>query len=119
MPQLINICPDGALQDNQSVKFTIPAAKFDREGMLIRKDGCYHAYYNECAHICLPLDWEDNDFFSLDFKRLVCKNHGAEFEPSTGLCTAGPCTGAFLKPIAVLIKDGGVFAKIEDGAFAP
>lgn len=112
MPQLIKICPDDAIKDNQSVKFTIPTAKFDREGMLVRQDGRYHAYYNECAHIALPLDWGDNDFFSLDFKRLVCKNHGAEFEPTTGLCIAGPCTGASLKRIEVVVQDRVVFAII-------
>ena len=112
MASKLKICAAGDLRDNQSIKFTISAEPDPREGFLIRHEGKLTAYYNECAHISLPLDWGDNDFFSLDFRTLVCKNHGAEFQPESGLCVAGPCKGAALKKIEIIEKDGTIFALI-------
>lgn len=110
----IKICAASELSENKSIKFIIPGNKFDRDGFVIHKDGKLHAYYNECPHIGIALDWNDNDFFSLDLKSLVCKNHGAEFVPQSGKCTAGPCVGANLKPIDVMIENNEVFAITVD-----
>ncbi len=100
----LSICKISDLGENQSVKFKIPLEKFDREGLAVNRGGTFFAYYNECPHIGLPLDWDDNDFFSLDMTSLVCKNHGAFFTPESGECTAGPCRDKGLKPIAVLVE---------------
>lgn len=105
----------GAVSDFQiarSLKFTIPAKPFPREGFVVRHGKNFTAYYNECAHISLPLDWDDNDFFGLDGKSLVCKNHGAEFRPEDGVCITGPCKGATLKKIDITVEDGIVYALI-------
>lgn len=40
---------------------------------------------------------------------LVCANHGALFEDDTGLCTHGPCEGAYLNPVEIEIRDGAVY----------
>jgi len=109
----IKICNKSDIQNNKSVKFTIPGKKFDRDGFLIMVKDELHAYYNECPHIGLTLDWEDNDFFSLDFSRLVCKNHGAVFQPETGSCNQGPCEGAALKQIDVIVENDIVYAKLS------
>lgn len=114
MTREILIGDAAALVENASIKFVIPTHKYDREGLAVRRGGKVFAYYNECAHIPLPLDWGDGDFFSKDFSRLVCKNHGAEFVPETGECTLGPCTGAELKKIPVILKDGKLYALVED-----
>jgi nitrite reductase/ring-hydroxylating ferredoxin subunit len=100
---VIRICRASHLTENKTVKFVIPQEKFDREGFALCKDGKFFAYYNECAHINLPLDWNDNDFFALDFESVVCKNHGAQFRLDDGVCTIGPCTGAALKAIPITI----------------
>ena len=112
MTQKQKICTAQDLGDNQSFKFAIPAEPDPREGFLIRHEGKLKAYYNECSHISLPLDWGDNDFFALDFTTLVCKNHGAEYQPESGLCVAGPCKGAALKKIEIVEEDGAIFALI-------
>lgn len=113
MPLKLKICAAGDLSANQSLKFAIPAKPDSREGFVVRHDGGLYAYYNECAHIPLPLDWGDNDFFSLDLTTLVCKNHGAEYRPESGVCVAGPCKGAGLKKITVVEEDGMIFGLIE------
>lgn len=40
---------------------------------------------------------------------IVCTNHGAMFEAETGLCTFGPCEGAYLDRVDVSVRDGDVF----------
>lgn len=109
----IRIGTSAELKENSSLKFVIPTPKYDREGFAIRRQGRIYAYYNECAHISLPLDWNDGDFFSADHEYLVCKNHGAEFIPESGECTLGPCRGASLKPIPIIERGGDLFAQIH------
>ncbi|MCP5463899.1 MAG: Rieske (2Fe-2S) protein [Deltaproteobacteria bacterium] len=109
----ISICKDEELQNNQSKKFTIEEPRFDREAFVFKKDNTLYAYYNECPHIGLALDFDDNDFFSEDQTKLVCKNHGAEFNPCDGLCTMGPCADTSLKAISVAIEDGVIVATIS------
>ena len=40
---------------------------------------------------------------------ILCTNHGAMFEADTGLCTHGPCEGAYLNPLEVRVEDGEVY----------
>ena len=49
----------------------------------------------------LPLDWGDEDFLTDDKKFILCKNHGALYDPKTGLCVAGPCAGESLEKVEV------------------
>ena len=42
-------------------------------------------------------------------EQLVCHKHGARFECGDGVCTAGPCRGDALEPIAVAVRDGSVY----------
>jgi nitrite reductase/ring-hydroxylating ferredoxin subunit len=39
---------------------------------------------------------------------IQCSSHGALFEIDTGLCLAGPCPGARLRPIELRIERGYV-----------
>jgi nitrite reductase/ring-hydroxylating ferredoxin subunit len=36
---------------------------------------------------------------------LVCANHGAKFEPHTGVCVGGPCVGKRLQLVAEMTGD--------------
>lgn len=111
--QKIKICAIDDIRDNESVKFSLPNPKGEREGFLIKIKGEWRAYYNECPHVGLSLDWDDSDFFSADFTRLVCKNHGAQFLPHDGACVAGPCAGVGLKVIPVFVEKNIVYTTTE------
>jgi nitrite reductase/ring-hydroxylating ferredoxin subunit len=63
----------------------------------------------------LSLDWVDNHFFTEDKRYLICANHGATYEPATGECVWGPCTGAFLQSVPLAIRDKTIFAFCPDG----
>jgi nitrite reductase/ring-hydroxylating ferredoxin subunit len=58
----------------------------------------------------MSMDWVDNRFFSEDKRYLICANHGATYEPTTGECVWGPCYGAFLQSITLRISAGKVHA---------
>ena len=67
------------------------------------------AYENLCRHLPITLDYGDGEFFSNDGSLFVCQTHGAFYEPKTGLCVAGPCTGASLIPLKIELTDEEIF----------
>ncbi len=87
--KLLKIAATQELQEGQSVKFEIDRKDRKTEAFVIKKNGKYYSYLNLCRHWSVGLDFDDNDFFSEDKAWLVCKNHGAIYEPVTGICEGG------------------------------
>ncbi|HEV8132640.1 MAG TPA: Rieske 2Fe-2S domain-containing protein [Acidobacteriota bacterium] len=102
------ICHTSDLRNGQSLKFQFPTGIGPEEAFLVRYGDQYHAYVNRCRHVNIPLDYDDNDFFSTDGEYLVCKNHGAVYIPDTGECACGPCDGRSLLRLPVLVQDSQV-----------
>ena len=48
-------------------------------------------------------------FFHRDGDYLYCHNHGAIYNPESGLCIRGPCRGLSLIPLAVQVSGGKLF----------
>jgi nitrite reductase/ring-hydroxylating ferredoxin subunit len=93
--QVITI--DKKLGEGETTVFQFrDAAGLPSEGLVIRYGGRLHAFKNLCRHQPLSLDYGDGDFLTEDGRYLLCRNHGALFEPDTGLCVSGPCSGASL-----------------------
>ncbi len=80
------------------------------EGLLVNYEGKFYAYVNRCCHIPLSMDWVDNHFFSEDKRHLICANHGATYEPTTGECVWGPCFGAFLRSVPLKFSGEKILA---------
>ena len=96
------ICASAALAEGgRGVRFDWPAAGGEGKGFAVRHDDAVRAFINRCPHLGVELDWQPGEFFEETGLYLVCSTHGATFEPSTGLCVAGPCRGARLEAIAV------------------
>jgi nitrite reductase/ring-hydroxylating ferredoxin subunit len=83
------------------------------EAFAFKQGEAYYAYLNLCRHWTVGLDYDDNDFFSEDGKLLVCKNHGAVYDPKTGECKGGPCGGASLYKVPLIELDGIVYADVK------
>ncbi len=64
-------------------------------------DGHVVAYVNACPHIGLELDLTPGKFLDRSGTRFICSMHGALFEPTTGLCTDGPCINHYLQEVAI------------------
>ncbi|HYM36609.1 MAG TPA: Rieske 2Fe-2S domain-containing protein [Steroidobacteraceae bacterium] len=98
------ICCFSELSDPDARAFTIGTGDWPLKGFVVRQGDQVFAYLNRCPHAGHPLNLLANDFFSPDQTVLMCKSHGACFEIATGLCVAGPCPGARLRPIALRIE---------------
>lgn len=112
-PKLLKVAAKGELRDGESKKFEIRRPDRVAEAFLIKKEGDYYAYLNLCRHWTVGLDFDDNEFFSEDRNWLVCKNHGAIYNPATGGCESGPCGGASLYRVPLVEKEGAIFADLE------
>ncbi len=79
---------------------------------VIRYEGRILGFENSCPHARLPLNWTDDRFFDISGTYLFCANHGAVFDPLTGLCTRGPCKGQSLKSFPLRVDGEVVIADI-------
>lgn len=100
----------GELENGATKKFFLQCGGNTVEAFLVSYGGALYAYVNRCRHISLSLDWVDNRFFTQDGRYLICANHGATYEPTTGECVWGPCFGAFLQSVPLEIAKEKVFA---------
>ena len=82
-------------------------------GLIVRRGAELRAYVNRCPHAGHPLNLRPHEFLSPDRSLLLCNSHGALFEITTGLCIAGPCAGAALTPVPVLVHAGCVLLAPE------
>ena len=104
----------GNLKDGTSRKFQFTRDGVRFEGFVVRYSGDYFVYENRCRHLPLPLDYGDNQFFTPDGKHLVCTSHGATYEPTTGRCIQGPCTGARLKSLPFNLVNDELIVEIDE-----
>jgi nitrite reductase/ring-hydroxylating ferredoxin subunit len=74
----------------------------------------YFAYKNQCQHLPVELDWDNEDFFDEKKQYIVCATHGALYEPETGLCISGPCVGKILPSIEVDVDEEFISLKLRN-----
>jgi len=79
------------------------------EGFLVKVDGKLYAFVNQCKHLPLPLDFGDQHFLTVDKVYIICQNHGALYDPHTGVCIAGPCEGEKLDQLKIEVLDGKIW----------
>ena len=108
MPRLI--CPATAVQDGgDGFCFEVETAAGLRPAFVLRWQGRVYGYLNECRHVSVELDWNPGKFFDSSGLYLVCAMHGALYEPDTGVCLSGPCSGKTLFPLSVVERDGAIY----------
>jgi nitrite reductase/ring-hydroxylating ferredoxin subunit len=97
------------LRERGTIKFEYREEGIAREGFLAWVDGQVVCYHNVCRHIPITLDYGDGRFFTPDRKHFICQTHGATYEALSGLCVAGPCTGAALKRLPFELKGAEIW----------
>lgn len=80
----------------------------------IRYQGTVRAYLNRCSHRGVELDWEPGEFFSAQGDALICATHGARYDPASGACLGGPCSGG-LTGVPIRERDGRVWLDLAPG----
>lgn len=68
--------------------------------IVVKDAGGVRAFENSCPHARLPLN-DGESFLDISRTVLVCVNHGAHFDPATGVCLRGPCKGERLRAFPV------------------
>lgn len=94
-----SLCKEFVLQDDLESK----------DAFLIYVDNHCYAFINSCPHTGINLNWQKEQFFSLDGAYLQCSLHGALFEPDNGLCIYGPCLGQRLKSLDIVIENDIIY----------
>jgi nitrite reductase/ring-hydroxylating ferredoxin subunit len=95
----------GSLAHGEAITFPYLRDNEMEEGFVLRVGEELVAYRNLCAHWTVDLDMGEGKFWSTRFGRIHCQTHGALYEPTTGVCDAGPCVGGRLEKFEVR-RDG-------------
>ena len=77
----------------------------------IRHGGKVHAYLNRCGHVPVELDFQPGEFFDSSRLYLICATHGALYDPATGACLGGRCSGRGLVRLDLSERDGAIYLK--------
>lgn len=102
------LCQQDELAEYQTRSFTIELHDEDAlELFLLKQDGHVRAYLNHCPHLGIPLNWQPDNFMSLEGTHIQCSTHGALFQLEDGHCIAGPCRGEDLTPLNIDINKQG------------
>lgn len=112
MQRSMPICKVEDLQPGQTTKFIYRVEGIAREGFAANYQGTFVAFENTCKHIPVPLDYDDNQFFTPDGEHFICSTHGAIYHPFSGACLAGPCSGAKLNKMHATEVDGEVWVNL-------
>lgn len=114
-PEDIFICPSSALlEGGLGKRFPVRVHGKATTGFVVRYGGVVYGYLNRCAHVPIELDWAEGEFFESSGLYLMCATHGAVYAPDTGKCKGGPCTGAHLRKIMTMERDGQVVWRPDD-----
>src|SRR5690606_1057841 len=102
------ICELADLPDPGSRAFSAGSGPWPLRGFLVRRGNEVFGYVNRCPHAGHPLNLRPDQFLSADNAAILCNSHGAMFDIASGACWAGPCVGAALKKLPIVVRDGHV-----------
>lgn len=99
------LCHNKDIAEFKTRGFSVETDQGQLELLLIRVENQLHAYQNHCPHLGIPLNWQPDEFLSLEGTHIQCSTHGALFTVEDGHCIAGPCTGKNLTALALEQRD--------------
>ena len=106
------LCKQQDLTEDKARGFTIGQKPENLELLLVKKDGQIYAYKNHCPHLGITLNWQEDEFLSLEKTHIECSTHGALFNLGDGHCIAGPCIRQDLQPLTIELRDDEVWLQI-------
>lgn len=99
------LCHFNDIPEGESKGFTVDGLAL----FAVKKDAELYLYKNECPHLGVNLEWQEDQFLDLDGDLIECSMHGALFQITDGHCIAGPCQGEALQPLPWNMDDGRVY----------
>ena len=99
---MTELCKVTALDEGKSLGF------LSHKGPVfaVRYDNEIYVYKNECPHLGVNLEFNEDDFLDSEGQLIQCSTHGALFQIDTGRCLSGPCQGDHLTKVEFIVKDG-------------
>jgi nitrite reductase/ring-hydroxylating ferredoxin subunit len=111
----VPICQLTELTDPGSRAFSVGNGDWPLRGFIVRVGDTAFAYLNRCPHAGHPLNMRPDEFLNSDRSLILCRSHGALFEPTNGRCVAGPCAGQLLRELPLRIEAGLVILDVDHG----
>eukprot|EP01060_Flectonema_neradi_P028157 TRINITY_DN3788_c0_g1_i1.p1 TRINITY_DN3788_c0_g1~~TRINITY_DN3788_c0_g1_i1.p1 ORF type:complete len:279 (+),score=29.46 TRINITY_DN3788_c0_g1_i1:95-838(+) len=115
--QTVDLSPPlSELPMNKACRLTVPAVTGNPEprdsGIIIyRSESTVNAFSNRCPHVGIPMD-QNGDIWAPEYSVIRCSAHFALFNPESGLCVNGPCTGKYLERVPFTLTGGKIRLKI-------
>jgi nitrite reductase/ring-hydroxylating ferredoxin subunit len=113
----IYLCQTGELEEYQTREFTVEIGEDSLNFFLLKQDGAVRAFLNFCPHLGIPLNWQPDEFMSMEGTHIQCSTHGALFQLEDGYCFSGPCRGESLTPLNIDINDSDEIYLVSTGKF--
>lgn len=114
----IYLCQKNELKEYQTRGFTVEVGDDSVDFFLLKQDGGIRAYLNYCPHLGIPLNWQPDEFMSMEGTHIQCSTHGALFQLEDGYCFSGPCRGESLTKLNVEIADDDKVYLVSTGEAA-
>lgn len=99
------LCNRHDIPNYQARSFDLDTPNGKLDLFVVRLDNHVHAYQNHCPHLGIPLNWQPDEFISLEGTHIQCSTHGALFTLEEGHCVAGPCSGQNLTRLSVELRN--------------
>jgi nitrite reductase/ring-hydroxylating ferredoxin subunit len=113
----IYLCQTRDIKEYQTKGFTIEIGDDSLDFFLLKQDGQIRAFLNFCPHLGIPLNWQPDEFMSMEGTHIQCSTHGALFQLEDGYCFSGPCRGESLTALNLKIDtDDKVYLVSSDDA---
>ena len=94
--------------------FTYASGPFTEGGVLVLTAAGVRGWLNRCRHLAVRLDQDDPGHFATsDHRHLVCGKHGALYRLEDGECVAGPCRGAQLRALPIVVDGENAYLDLE------
>jgi len=75
---------------------------------VVRRGGSLHGWRDRCPHeVVTPLPYRRHAYLNATGTRIVCFAHGAQFDIASGECLIGPCKGAALTKVPLVVAENG------------
>lgn len=104
------ICKRADLEEGGSgVRFAVMSGGQVMPAFAVRFGGRVRGYLNRCGHIPVELDYQPGEFFEPGRLYLICSTHGALYDPASGACVSGRCSGRGLTPVKLEEREDGVY----------
>ena len=102
------LCDVEDIPDGTGKGLTLNELGEPRDIFVVREGTVVNAYVNSCPHVGTPLDWVTDKFMDPSGGYIMCATHGALFQITDGACIVGPCAGARLQRMPVIVRDGKI-----------